>query len=444
MTSLDRVLASGRRRKFGGSLRSMSVGGVLSNYLFVSLIGRFANIVAVLLMAKSMGASDFGTFAFFQSTSAVTLSLGTFSLPTTLGVIISRGDRSRVPLENALLAILFVALALFCSVVAVLVIALSARETMTTQAEWLLFAVFVAVSCVQSLSQSVLFARGHARWSSTCLALASWALCLGVYLFKPGSIIGALTLSNVTLAIGVSFAGLSIFRGGILSDRTRVWSEGLAFARRRGLELVRFSFLALSSGFVFQAALWFLQLQLVTVAGAGANAPFALGQQFYNVIIFLPTVFGPVLLRRLSREDDEPTREHEALTVTLLVSIPCVLGLVGFNLSEPLILMLLPVRYAHAVATIRWAVIAGVLMFAKFPLSVFFQARLSALPEALANFLAAALLIGGSLFPYWSGTATRSMELRSLGHMVQFASIAVSFFLVWLNTRRKMLMNEVQ
>ena len=417
-------------------MRPFGATGAVSNYVFVSLLGRAANIGSVLLMAKSMDAAHFGTFAFFQSTAGVTLTLGTLSLPTTIGVIISRGEPHRVPLENALLTVLLGALSVFCAVIAVLVIALSRPETMTSAAEWLLFAGFVAVSCLQSLAQAVLFARGQPLWSSTSLALSAGLLFLGVYLFKPGSTLAALTLSSAAILISVIFAAVRIFSRGLLIDRARVGAEGMSFLRRRGIELLRFSFFALVSSVIFQAAIWFLQLRLISVAGAAANAPFALGAQFYNVVIFLPSIFGPVLLRRMSREDDHRTQEREAVLATVGIAALCALGLVVFHFVEPLILAILPARYGQFIDTIRWGVIAGAFMFVKFPLSVFFQARLSAVPDAIANFLAAALMVGGAMFAFWSGSPTRSMELRSLGHCLQFGSIVVSFFLVWLQARR--------
>lgn len=385
-----------------------------------------------------MSIDNFGIYSFLQSTSSVSLTFSTLNLSVSLNVILSKGTHERAPLENSLLVILLFILSAICAALALAIIACTARDMLGSIIEWLLLAAFAGCVCMQNLTQTVLYSRGSPIIGALTTALVSCSMCLGVLLFRPHDTGGALAVSTLSLLVGIILACPWIFRHGVLSDHAIIWASAVSFVRRRGIELLHFSLLALSGGFVFQIALWFMQLRLVQVAGAGANAPFALGVQFYNVIIFLPTIFGPVLLRRMSRQENDAIKRSETLLALVLVTALCALGVFVFGLLEHFILKVLPNRYAGAFETISWGVIAGALMFAKFPLSVYFQSRLSGVPEAAANFISALLVAGGALLPYWSGSALHSMELRSLGHAVQFIAIGVAFMIIgpWVKPKQ--------
>lgn len=404
-------------------------------YLLVSLLGRAANVISVILLAHEMSVAQFGTFAFLQATAAVAMTLATLNFPVSLNVILSRGTLARLPLENSMLVVLLSGIALVSGPIATIAIAIVAPGTLSVMPEWIWFSLYVSALCLQSLVQAVLYSRASPVISSLSGAFATTVLCIAILLLKVRSVGSALELSALSMLGGVVLASFWIFRGGVIRHSPTVLTAGLSFVRRRGVELIRFSFLTLASGFTFQAALWFIQLRLLAVAGPGQNAPFALGSQFYNVIIFLPTVFAPILLRRMSREESELQRRRDAIIFTGLATVLCMAGIKVFDLSSSTILSVLPDRYGSAVDTIRWAVVAGAIMFAKFPLSVFFQSRLTGSPEALANVMAAALLVCGAMLPTWVSSSMMSMELRAAGHFLQFGCIGAAFVIIGLRHR---------
>jgi O-antigen/teichoic acid export membrane protein len=182
---------------------------------------------------------------------------------------------------------------------------------------------------------------------------------------------------------------------------------------------------ALNNG-LFQIGLWALQAKLMRDAGQSDVAAFGVGAQFYNVMIFLPTTIGPLLLRAIAGE--LPERKRRTVGVAIFSCIlACLLALVGYELFKPLMFSLLPKLYGRSEAVVFWSILAGAVLFVKAPVSIYFQAKFVVLPEGASTTAAALLLIAVSVFGGLD--ASHAAMWRFVSHAVQ-AIVIFAFFLL--------------
>ncbi|MGY3473989.1 hypothetical protein [Bradyrhizobium ottawaense] len=391
----------------------------------------------MLLLARTMSPAEFGVYGFLQTSANLIVIFTSLNLPTPIAVVLARGGGDRLRLENAIVAIVL----LFSTSLAVMVSCLSFHLAFPEMAlgahELIWFLVFAGASSLQLLSSSALVARGQRLRSATTVLLSAATLCTAIAIVQSLSVVQALQVGALSISFGGIGSALLLLSGGLHDDVREVCASLVGFLKRNGSSIFLFSIVSFCASLLFQFGLWFLQRQLMARGGAEQAAIFAIGNQFYNVVLFLPGVFGPLLLRRLSRTTSEHTRIRETLYAGAAAIGVAVMGVIVFVAAGRFILAMLPNRYQVSIEPLALAVIAGALMFAKAPFSVFFQARVSAVAELLASLVAASILVLGAGVPLIVMNATESLWLRVVAHLVLLAVLFYAFVLHWRSFHRR-------
>jgi O-antigen/teichoic acid export membrane protein len=406
-------------------MRSTSLAG----YTMLALLSRVFSVISVLLLARALTPSNFGYYAFLQTSATVIVTFTTFNLPAPIAVVLARGGRERLSLENAILAGIL-ATAFGLAMVASVGCAYLTFPRMPLDAVGLAwFMLLTGLTALQLLSGAALIARGQRLRSAGASLLGAIAMTITLALSHALSLTEALKIASLSMALGAVLSTALLLARGVHGELAYVQASFAKFMRRSGRQVLLFSLLSFAASLSFQFALWFLQRQLLVEAGAAQSAVFALGNQFYNVVIFLPGIFGPLLLRHLGTIQLVSGQAGEAKRAGLAACGLAALGVVLFVAIGPWILQVLPTKYQVGVEPLALAVAAGALMFAKFPFSVFFQARILAAPELYAAIAGAVILIAGACVPHLVDNANSSMALRVTAHFVQFAVVAIAFAL---------------
>lgn len=401
-------------------------------YFGIAILGRLASVAAVLLLARALDPSTMGGFAFLQATATIALTLGSLNLGQILNVSLAHTATRRIRRENAILALVLTGVSLLSVAVALTLLAASPGTVPASLNTVLLFAAFVAVTGLQSLVQMIAYARGEPVWAAACAAGSAIVLCAGVLVVQPVSIASALTISTLAIAAGTATLCARLFRAGLATDWRAASRLLKTIGRRHGRKLAAFSSISLVSGVVLQASLWLIQRHLIGNGNAADNATYAIGLQFFNVVLFLPSLYAPLLVRRLSLLDDGPSRHHDVAAAAAACVVICLSGLLVLSLAEGSIIWLVPAKYTGASNVIWWSVLAAAFMFVKFPFSVFFQVRYSAQPDAVANLLAAICIGVGIYLAGWGTNAVASSQLRALACLCQLGCLAV-----WFHTAKR-------
>ncbi|UPJ78943.1 hypothetical protein IVB16_29440 [Bradyrhizobium sp. 183] len=409
------------------------IASSIASYFLFACIARALSFVNVLLFARAMTPADFGIYAFFQASANLIVVFTTLNLPTPMTVVLARGGGKRLQLENAVLCLVFLGAVSLALIASVLCFYFAVPQMPFGSDVLVWFLVFSSMSSLQLLSGAALVARGERLNSAIAVFLSAVLLCVALTVARDLSLAQAMRLGALSVSLGASISFLMLLSGGLNYDARYVATSLLSFLRRDGRGILIFSVLSFGASLSFQFGLWFLQRQLLAHAGAMEGAIFALGNQFYNVMLFLPGIFGPLLLRRLSRQERESQQIQEVFRAGSVALVVSVLGVVTFIAAAPLILLLMPQKYQVGVDPLALGLLAGAIMFAKAPFSVFFQARVSAAVELFSSLAAAGILLAGASIPIVVSNAIDSLWMRAAAHFVLFLVMFSAFIFRWIS-----------
>lgn len=397
----------------------------LIGYTVLALLARALSVASILLLAHALPPTAFGYYGFLQASAAVIVTLSTLNLPTPLAVVLAKGEEARIPLENAILAVALTGLFALACLTAGLGLTFVFPPLPLDFAGQSWFVLLAGLTALQLLTGAALVARGQKMWSAATAFLSPATMTMALFISGHFSLAGAVLLAAISMALGTLPALFILFTGGFHRDVRHVQASLFRFLRVRAKQLFLFSVLSFAASFIFQFALWLVQRQLLATAGPGESAVFALGNQFYNLVVFLPGIFGPLLLRHLTtRQGGQAAIVFRAgLAACLMV----ILGITLFVVIAPYLLLVLPGKYQIGTLPMALAVAAGGLMFAKFPFSVYFQSRVNGAPELYASVLSAIILVAGAFAPAVVLFADAALTLRVAAHLVQFAIVAGAF-----------------
>ncbi|WP_296680450.1 hypothetical protein [Novosphingobium sp.] len=397
-------------------------------FITMSVAGRLLQIAALLALAKRAAAADFGLFAYAQTAANLGLLIGLLTIPSILNVELAH-DRVRWRgMENTLSL-------LFCVIGTALALAVSGMtlwvggtDPFGSDSGWLLFCVFIAVNTVQLVFQAVLFARGNH------LLVAAGALVVGIVqltlilTIDLGSVARVLLVPTLAYAVGaILFAGCAL-RSGVNLRGAQVIKVLSRNRQRWTALLLKYAGVTLLCGGVFQYAMWLIQKSLIAAGGPAENASYAVGLQFTNIVIFLPALVAPVLVREIRLAPAGRGQMRRVLALAAFAAVCCACGLAMFWLIRMPVLALFPNSYALSVPVVMASVVAGVFAFIKAPFSIFFQTTLDARPDASGN-IAAGLV---TVVAIWAGSlgadAAGASMLRAAAWAVQL-SVVGGFFI---------------
>lgn len=403
----------------------------LGAYTGAALIGRGLSISVILIYANSMPVASFGVYSFFQVSCALVITVAGLNLSTPISVSLAKNRGGRVRLENSIYVIVVILLSFIAIAVGMASVLLFPGHLVFDRYLLLFFLIQSAAGTTLNLTSATLIARDYKMASVICASMPAGVSVLWASAYPPATTEAGMALMSIAMTVGASVALAIFLRAGLTFDLPSVRAITINYLRRNSRKLFAFSMSLFGASFLFQFSLWFLQRQLLEVGGAAENAVFAIANQFYNVAIFLPGVFGPILLRRLSAIDSDTRRRKEVLNAFYIASTLCVGGLCAFPWLIPLLELFLPARYNIGVAPLMLAIAAGAAMFSKFPISIYFQSRVMGSPELIASLISAALIVAGASFTIVIQSADRAMIVRVLAHTLQMFLVLIYFLIAF-------------
>lgn len=398
-------------------------------YVALSMIARVLNILAIIMAASMATPVAFGTFTFAQATSGFIVFLISLNMTVSLNVIVS-STKSRV------IRITAVAFAdLFILLISLTLIPLSLFATMfiSGASHWSVTSFFLTYvlttsGLAQVLFYGLLFGLNRPAITAAAGLMSTVLFVLIAYMLSAtssdavliGSALSALIANVVLVLMTHRCAGVSLRL--LLRRGFRLAS---AFARRQIEPIFSFGFKSALNIGLLQIGLWALQAKLMRVAGQSDVAAFGVGAQFYNVVIFLPVMIGPLLLKAMAEE--APARKRRKVLLALLFCvIACIAILVGYVALRPVLFSFLPKLYGRSEEVVFWSILAGCVLFIKAPVSIYFQANFKVLPEGLSTTAAAAILIGVAFFGGLD--ANHAAMWRFISHVTQTLVIFTMYF----------------
>jgi O-antigen/teichoic acid export membrane protein len=394
-------------------------------YLTISMVGRVVNIVYMLFAVVKVGARDFGVFSFVQVSALTIATVFTLAMTTSLNVILSRDADRELSETSAAFCICYVGL---CAVFFLPILILPAGLVHGVDAAFgvrLGLYILALALVAQSVFQGWLF--GFARTTFVAgVTLMSASVALVAIILAPGrDIYTLLTAYDAGAGLAAILFGAAVFRLSGLAFPSP--ARAVQFARRHGRTLASYGSKAILTSMLFQLALWELQARVISTLGPVESAHYAIGIQFYNIVVFLPVLMSPVLLNRLGAFNGDP---RGAARFTSLITLACtalaVLEFGAIFLALPFVSPWMPRTYAQSTAAILWAIGAGTVLFVKTPMSVYFQSSLRMLPEITSVSLSAALLVTLS-FLVAQVDASQAAEIRAVSVAVQLLTVGVFF-----------------
>lgn len=393
----------------------------------ISIATRILNIASIILFSQLLSPVEFGLFAFVQGSAATIAAIATFNMAPSIIVIISKSSSAAFAVINTILASYFATLIIASSAIAYIVYFIAFPQTQMSRSAIFYFAIISSSSATQVIANSVLIARRQKVLSAAIPAIAAAMLVASLYFYKITSLDAALALSAFNLAVAALVSVSVCLSGGMAINLDVVAYRLRTFIIRNGRSLVRFSLLTFVASAGFQLSLWILQRQLIVNGGGKELAIFSLASQFYNVVIFIPGVLGPVLLQNLVQLDSIKLKARVTIKIAAACSITCATGIILFSFVGPIILKILPEKYNLSSYIVMLGISAGALMFVKFPFSVFYQSQLAVKPELFSSLCASLFVIVGAMYAPFTGSAEGALWLRLGGHLMQFIVIVAIF-----------------
>ena len=396
-------------------------------YITTSFVARALNLLVIILFASRLASDDFGRYAFLQMTVSLIVLLLSSGVTIHLSNALARGGPERRQAENLLVAMILAGGALCAAMASGLIFHYNRAAIQLPDAAFVPFITLCALAFCQTLCTSALLARGGNNWTGLS-TLVSAAIPLPVLLsMRDMALPAAVELACLAYAAGSLLLMAGIFRAGAIVDIRRFAVHLAGYARREAGAILRLAAQVCLSNVVFLGALWLLQRQLIMTAGPSEGAVFALSNQIYNIVIFLPSIVGPLVLRQLNRAPDDADRQRQASRLTATSSILALSGVAVFALASPFVAEIFPAKYQIGAVPLILAVACGGVMFAKFPLSVFFQSRAAGSPELIGSVAAGIVVIVGLGAAHVAQSAEMALGLRVMAHAAQAAVVALMF-----------------
>ena len=365
------------------------VAGNAAWYAAADLIGKVASFVLAVVLAKHLGAREYGYFTFAISFFPLFLVLAQWGIevsvmhevakdPSSLGRVYGSALRLRVILDLAALA------------VATGLMPLVAREG----APLLAIAVVGGALLLDEVSRlhSAVFTSMERMRVSAVLLLVNRIVstCLAVLVVARGGGLLAVCVTYLLGSFGATISGFLLFRRMFPSaqigrtDRSmvkRLLSNGTTLA---------------IAGFFNMAVFRLDAVLLETIKGPEQVAQYGVAYRFFEPLLFVAWSIGSASLPRLTREVTAgiKTRTFElTLTIALAFYLPIAAG--GPFAGRWLVVLLFSDRYRPAAGAVIWLTAAAV------PYAIAFIARMGAISvgrrRAITTTAAAALVVNLAL-----------------------------------------------
>lgn len=296
--------------------------------------------------------------------------------------------------------------------------------------------VFSVIGLAQALFQGLLFGIGSPSLVGVG-ALLSPTLFIGFILSLPAAsdhdvLLAAVCSGGLTAGLLIIGAHIKVWPAEQVGCRDGL-RRAMSFGKTKGRQLLGFGTKSVLNSGMLQIGLWLIQARLLHDQGSREVAIYGIGQQFYNVVIFLPILVGPILLAHYAESCSRGRGDRRLVGWALAVFAAVCVGIViGYEVLGPYVLQFLPSIYRNSGAVIFWSILGGVCVFLKAPISIYFQSHLRVLPETLGTTVAAAVLIMAAV--YGVNSAVEAVIVRFCATALQ-AVLVLAVFLFQKGTK---------
>jgi O-antigen/teichoic acid export membrane protein len=414
-------------------------------YLALSIGARAVSALATLVIVGRVSATSFGGFSYLQATGALIVSLFALGIESSLNAAVRRRAVASEPIMPTIFAGIIVALAGFaCSVATLILFCQGVADAHDLVAVGTLsLCIFSFVFIASSLLNGLSYGIGHYTF-----AAAGGAIQTGLFL------LGSFVISSTASAWGLLYLFVAARLAGIIVQASCL---GAASGRsalskavrehavakqtlREAYELGSYGFRQSIGVATLMLGYWFLQHELIeSEQGELANAVYGVGNQIYNIIVFLPFIFNPLIVGRLSNlQGDRAALRRECIKFASLFLASSIAICIAVWITFAFALHLLPPAYLGSLQVVVVASAAAALQLVKAPFTLFFVAKLRAGPELIATSVGtAALLVGGFVFPIHD--AETAMNVRFASQLLMTLCVAIAFLIANNFPRRQAL-----
>jgi O-antigen/teichoic acid export membrane protein len=412
-------------------------------YVTLAIGARAISALGMFIAIRRFAPSAFGEMAYLQATAATAVAFTSFGLELSINSRISRRRSELADLVPTVAAGCIMALAAILLDISVIVLFFSSQLDVKSSnvLATVSIGIYASLMINASLVNSVAFAfRRNAFVGCAHVLNALIFLSFAAISQKDTQAVDLLHFQSVaqfTASLCVAFllvksapAGATAKIAASLFKRTKEVAVELSTLFQYGVKQI----LVVS---VVMFSQWLIQRKIVfNDGGAADNAIYSVGNQIFNILTFLPTMLGPMIVTKFASAGNDAVRRQSLCigSLKLFAAIAvgaCAVTFAGLHFG----IWLLPARYASCVETGVLAALAAGFQVIKAPFSIYFLSELKVLREVISSVAGGTfMIIALSLLHHV--TPNIGTGVRLVGCALQAAILGGFFLIEYRNTRR--------
>lgn len=392
-------------------------------YFVISLLSRVTSAVGMFLWMRRSEVPDFGEFSYYSATAGLLGGVFSLGLEMSMNVLLSQARAENQGILDRLVAgaaialggvifTLIAAAALFLSgwtksyEVVGMIAALAVVQIVGAYVNGICWGYnrSKTVACVWLTSATLFAFASHARGVMSAREIF---YCYALSVFLP-VLLQSVVITNM---LWRTVRSECVYTKVVLSEAIALCKFGIKNVSISGLMLM---------------TLWLVQSSIASRSdGKVQLAVYALSTQVYNIVIFLPSIVGPLILSKMSSMNETGKSIFVRKTIVAFIWLS-ILICAGAYLGTVFITQFLPAKYHIAPVVALIASFAASLQFIKSPVSIYFQSTFTMRFEAFSTLLGA-FCIGLIIVLIGPLTADGGASSRLVAHAVQLGCMAVLF-----------------
>lgn len=391
---------------------------VYGHYVILSITSRFASFLTTILCIKWFDPSAFGELTYLMATVGAVAIISNCGLELATNATVSgAGGRQSAKSVAAYSGLLVLGLIILFLAPLLCLVFLSLGSFPKHQFFWVLAG--VSLAAFQGYLNGMSFGMGKPVLAALAANIIGWLFALLLIAFQTSA--GGLSLYKASLisqAIG-AFALLVLIAWQFETVIRRLEKKQIVQALTIAGTMLKFGVKTSLVSSLIVTSQWLIQRNIaIGPGGLRENGIYGVGMQAYNLVLFVPILFGPIFLSKISVLRDGAARRK------LCVRAGTFCVAVGILLCAALVLLLhvglryLAPFYQNAEFAVVMAGIAATIHMTKAPFSIYFQAHFRMLPEIVGSCAGVAVVLLAVFFGF-GANADEGMIIRVMTHLVQ-------------------------
>jgi O-antigen/teichoic acid export membrane protein len=422
-------------REFGARLRQRN-----GAYLAFSMAARALMALGMFLAIRRFAASSFGEMAYLQATALSAVAFSSFGIELSINSRLSRNQKEGLDRGPTIVAGCVVALCgmlVACGIVNLFFSSQINPSGANPQAT-LAVCTYASLVILISLVNATAFAsnyNGYVGFSYTLTAAVF--MLFAVFADKSVSGVALLRFQSVGQVVAGGLVLTSLV-GSARQLRLQAIFQHIrsGAVRREVATLVTYGVKQIVVVSLLTFSQWLIQRKIVFgPGGASDNAIYSIGNQIFNIITFLPTILGPIIVTKFASAGGDTAARQKICVSSLrlfgLIALgACVMTFLGLYFG----VRFLPPRYADCVETGFIASLAAAVQVLKAPFSLYFLSELKVSREIASAILGALFMIVATAL-FASISPNGGTVIRLIGGVIQGIFLGGFFLVEYQRTR---------